>query len=157
MSMTEGQHLQIILRLGDDALVLGQRLSAWCGHGPVLEEDIALSNTALDLIGQARNFYTLAAAREDQGRDEDQLAFFRTDKEFKITSSSNSPTAISVIPSCVSSSSARLRWSAAPSFASIGRRRGCGHCRQSRKRTAVPLGARCTMDRSTRRRDNGKS
>ena len=81
--MTEGQHLQIILRLGDDALVLGQRLSAWCGHGPVLEEDIALSNTALDLIGQARNFYTLAAAREDQGRDEDQLAFFRTDKEFQ--------------------------------------------------------------------------
>ena len=78
--MTEGQHLQIILRLGDDALVLGQRLSAWCGHGPILEEDIALSNTALDLIGQARNFYTLAAAREDQGRDEDQLAFFRTDK-----------------------------------------------------------------------------
>ena len=48
-----------------------------------LEEDIALSNTALDLIGQARNFYTLAAAREDQGHDEDQLAFFRTDKEFQ--------------------------------------------------------------------------
>ena len=81
--MTEAQHLQAILRLGDDALVLGQRLSAWCGHGPILEEDIALSNTALDLIGQARNFYTLAAAREDQGRDEDALAFFRTDREFQ--------------------------------------------------------------------------
>ena len=81
--MTEAQHLQAILRLGDYALVLGQRLSAWCGHGPILEEDIALSNTALDLIGQARNFYTLAAAREDQGRDEDALAFFRTDREFQ--------------------------------------------------------------------------
>ena len=81
--MTEAQHIQAILRLGDDALVLGQRLSAWCGHGPILEEDIALSNMALDLIGQARNFYTLAAARENTGRDEDQLAFFRTDREFQ--------------------------------------------------------------------------
>lgn len=81
--MTEAQHIQAILRLGDDALVLGQRLSAWCGHGPILEEDIALSNMALDLIGQARNFYTLAGARENAGRDEDQLAFFRTDREFQ--------------------------------------------------------------------------
>ena len=81
--MTEAQHIQAILRLGDDALVLGQRLSAWCGHGPILEEDIALSNMALDLIGQARNFYTIAGARENAGRDEDQLAFFRTDREFQ--------------------------------------------------------------------------
>ena len=81
--MTEAQHIQAILRLGDDALVLGQRLSAWCGHGPILEEDIALSNMALDLIGQARNFYTLAGARENAGRDEDQLAFFRTGREFQ--------------------------------------------------------------------------
>lgn len=81
--MTEAQHIQAILRLGDDALVLGQRLSAWCGHGPILEEDIALSNMALDLIGQARNLYTLAGARENAGRDEDQLAFFRTDREFQ--------------------------------------------------------------------------
>ena len=81
--MTEAQHIQAILRLGDDALVLGQRLSAWCGHGPILEEDIALSNMALDLIGQARNFYTLAGARENAGRDEDKLAFFRTDREFQ--------------------------------------------------------------------------
>ena len=80
--MTEGQHVQAILRLGDDAMVLGQRLSAWCGHGPILDEDIALSNIALDLIGQARNLYTLAGAREGQGRSEDDLAFFRTDREF---------------------------------------------------------------------------
>jgi ring-1,2-phenylacetyl-CoA epoxidase subunit PaaC len=81
--MTEAQHLQAILRLGDDALVLGQRLSEWCGHGPILEEDIALTNVALDLIGQARNLYTLAGNREGQGRDEDALAYFRTDREFQ--------------------------------------------------------------------------
>ena len=81
--MTEAQHLRAILRLGDDALILGQRLSAWCGHGPILEEDIALTNVALDLIGQARNLYTLAGTREGQGRDEDALAFFRTDREFE--------------------------------------------------------------------------
>ena len=47
--------LTFLLRLGDDSLILGQRLSEWCGHGPILEEDIALTNTALDLIGQATN------------------------------------------------------------------------------------------------------
>lgn len=50
-----------LLRLGDDALILAQRLGEWCGHGPALEEDIALSNIALDLLGQARAFLTLAA------------------------------------------------------------------------------------------------
>ena len=51
--MTQQELSQACMRLGDDALVLGQRLAAWCGHGPILEEDIALSNLALDLIGQA--------------------------------------------------------------------------------------------------------
>jgi ring-1,2-phenylacetyl-CoA epoxidase subunit PaaC len=71
-----------LLRLGDDALVLAQRLSEWCGHGPALEEDIALSNIALDLLGQSRAFLTLAGEREGKGRDEDTLAYFRTDREF---------------------------------------------------------------------------
>jgi ring-1,2-phenylacetyl-CoA epoxidase subunit PaaC len=71
-----------LLRLGDDALVLAQRLSEWCGHGPALEEDIALSNIALDLLGQSRAFLTLAGEREGKGRDEDALAYFRTDREF---------------------------------------------------------------------------
>ena len=71
-----------LLWLADDALVLGQRLSEWCGHGPVLEEDIALSNVALDLIGQARALLSLAGEREGQDRDEDQLAFFRTDRDY---------------------------------------------------------------------------
>lgn len=81
--MTKAQHFAAVLRLGDDALVLGQRLSAWCGHGPILEEDIALSNIALDLIGQARNLFTLAGTLENEGRDEDALAYFRSDREFQ--------------------------------------------------------------------------
>ena len=77
------QDYEWILRLGDDALVLAQRLSEWCSHGPALEEDIALSNIALDLLGQARALLTLAGQREGQGRDEDALAYFRTDREFR--------------------------------------------------------------------------
>ena len=68
---------QYLLRLGDDRLVLGHRLSEWCGHGPVLEEDIALANVALDLIGQATHFLKLAGQVEAKGRDEDALAYFR--------------------------------------------------------------------------------
>lgn len=72
----------LALRLGDDALVLGHRLSEWSGKAPILEEDIALSNLGLDLIGQARLFYTLAGEIEGKGRDEDQLAFFRDDRDY---------------------------------------------------------------------------
>jgi ring-1,2-phenylacetyl-CoA epoxidase subunit PaaC len=68
---------EYLLRLGDDRLVLGHRLSEWCGHGPILEEDIALSNMALDLIGHATSLLALAGTVEGQGRDEDALAFFR--------------------------------------------------------------------------------
>jgi ring-1,2-phenylacetyl-CoA epoxidase subunit PaaC len=68
---------QYLLRLGDDRLVLGHRLSEWCGHGPILEEDIALANIALDLIGQATLFLKLAGEIEGKGRSEDDLAYFR--------------------------------------------------------------------------------
>ncbi|WP_350333756.1 1,2-phenylacetyl-CoA epoxidase subunit PaaC [Coralliovum pocilloporae] len=71
------------LRLADNCVILGQRLSEWCGHGPTLEEDIALSNIALDLIGQARMLYAYAAEREGEDRDEDQLAFLRDCREFR--------------------------------------------------------------------------
>jgi ring-1,2-phenylacetyl-CoA epoxidase subunit PaaC len=70
------------LRLADTALVLGHRLSQWSGHGPTLEEDIALSNLALDLIGQARLFYDYAGKVEGSGRDEDALAYLRSDNEY---------------------------------------------------------------------------
>jgi ring-1,2-phenylacetyl-CoA epoxidase subunit PaaC len=66
-----------LLRIGDDRLVLGHRLSEWCGHAPILEEDIALANIALDLIGQANILLTLAAQAEQAGRDADALAFLR--------------------------------------------------------------------------------
>lgn len=68
---------EYLLRLGDDRLVLGHRLSEWCGHGPILEEDIAVSNMALDLIGHANSLLALAGEIEGQGRDADRLAFFR--------------------------------------------------------------------------------
>jgi ring-1,2-phenylacetyl-CoA epoxidase subunit PaaC len=74
---------ELALRLADDALILGHRLSEWCGHAPMLEEDIALANLGLDLIGQARAFYTLAGEIEGRGRDEDRLAYFREAAEFR--------------------------------------------------------------------------
>ena len=76
------ENASLLLWLADDALILGQRLSEWCGHAAVLEEDIALSNVALDLIGQARALLSLAGAEENAGRDEDQLAYFRSDREY---------------------------------------------------------------------------
>ncbi|KZQ42013.1 phenylacetic acid degradation protein [Enterobacter cloacae subsp. dissolvens] len=69
------------LRLGDNGLVLSQRLGAWCGHAPELEIDLALANIGLDLLGQARNFLACAAEREGQG-DEDTLAFGRDERQF---------------------------------------------------------------------------
>ena len=68
---------QYLVRLGDDRLVLGHRLSEWCGHGPILEEDIALANIALDLVGQATLYLKLAGETEGKGRSEDALAYFR--------------------------------------------------------------------------------
>lgn len=72
-----------LLRLGDTCLILGQRLGEWCGHAPVLEEDIALSNMALDLIGQARAVLTRAGQVDGQGHDEDRLAFLRDERDFR--------------------------------------------------------------------------
>ena len=77
------EHVEYLLRLGDSALVLGQRLAEWCGHGPVLEEDIAMANVALDLVGQARLLLTRAGRIEGAGRDEDQLAYLRDAAEFR--------------------------------------------------------------------------
>jgi len=75
--------LTYTLRLADNALVLGHRLSEWCGHAPVLEEDLALPNMALDLIGQARSFYTYAGEIEGGGRDEDALAYLRDARAYR--------------------------------------------------------------------------
>ncbi len=83
MMKTENQLLEYVLRIADNALIYGQRLSEWCGHGPALEEDIALSNTALDYLGQATSLLKYAAEIEGKGKDEDVLAFHRDVTEFK--------------------------------------------------------------------------
>jgi ring-1,2-phenylacetyl-CoA epoxidase subunit PaaC len=72
-----------LLSLGDNTLILSQRLGEWCGHGPVLEQDIALTNIALDLLGQARMLYAYAAEIEGQGNTDDHLAFFRDAHQFR--------------------------------------------------------------------------
>ena len=74
---------EYLLRLADDRLILGHRLSEWCGHGPILEEDIALANIALDLIGQANFLLELAGKEEGRGRSADALAYFREGVEFR--------------------------------------------------------------------------
>ena len=76
-------HLEYVLRIADTSLIFGQRLSECCGHGPVIEEDIALTNVALDLIGQARLLLSHAGRLEGRGRDEDQLAFLRTESQYR--------------------------------------------------------------------------
>lgn len=78
-----GPLLDYVLRLADTALILGQQNARWCGHAPVLEEDMAVSNIALDQIGQARLLLTLAGEIEGQGRDEDALAFHRDGPAFR--------------------------------------------------------------------------
>ncbi len=75
--------LEYTLRIADDSLLLGHRISEWCGHGPILEEDIALTNIALDLIGQATNFFDYAAKVQNQGKTCDDLAFLRLEREYK--------------------------------------------------------------------------
>lgn len=71
-----------VLRLADDQLILGQRLGEWCGHAPTLEEELALANIGLDLLGQARSLFTYAGEIEGKGRSEDDLAFLRPEREY---------------------------------------------------------------------------
>ncbi len=71
------------LHLADTTLILSQRNAEWCGHGPVLEQDIAITNISLDLLGQARNFYQYAASLMDGDATEDSLAYLRKEREFK--------------------------------------------------------------------------
>ena len=81
--MTDPALFEFALRLGDNALILGQSVAAWTGHAPIVEEDLALTNVALDLVGQARLWLTLAGDVEGAGRDEDRLAYFRDAHEFR--------------------------------------------------------------------------
>lgn len=74
--------LAFCLRMGDNALILGQRTGEWCGRAPVLEEDIAFANMGLDLIGQTQLWYDLFARREGKGRTQDEIAFLRDEREY---------------------------------------------------------------------------
>ncbi len=79
----QGALFDYLLRLADDHLILGHRLSEWCGHAPMLEEDLAMPNMGLDMIGQARALYAYAAEVEGKGRTEDDLAFLRAEREYR--------------------------------------------------------------------------
>ena len=83
IQVRQDAQVQYLLRIADTALIHAQRLGEWSGHAPVLEEDIALSNMALDLVGQARAVYTHAGAIEGAGHDEDQLAFLREERDYR--------------------------------------------------------------------------
>lgn len=82
-TVTKILRLEYTTRLGDDALVLGHRISEWCSHGPFLEEELALQNTALDYIGRARMYYSYAAEISGNGTTEDHFAFNRDQREFR--------------------------------------------------------------------------
>jgi ring-1,2-phenylacetyl-CoA epoxidase subunit PaaC len=82
MTLAEAKY-QYLLRMGDNALILGHRLSEWCGHGPILEQDIAMTNIALDQVGQARSLLQYAAQLEGKGRTEDDLAYKRDVMEYR--------------------------------------------------------------------------
>ena len=75
-------HIKYLLRIADSNLILGQRLAEWCGHGPVVEEDIALTNISLDLIGQAKILYNHISQVEGAGKSEDDYAFLRDELDF---------------------------------------------------------------------------
>lgn len=82
IQLQRAPEVQYLLRIADTHLILAQRLAEWCGHAPVLEEDIALANMALDLVGQSRALLTRAGQLEGRGHDEDQLAFLRDERDY---------------------------------------------------------------------------
>lgn len=77
MNALETAKFELCLRLGDSALIIGHRLSEWCGHAPILEEDIALTNVALDFVGLSRNLLSYAAQIQNEGKTEDDMAYLR--------------------------------------------------------------------------------
>ena len=82
ITLRPGAHAQVVLRLADTCLIHAQRLAEWCGHGPILEEDIALTNLSLDVLGQARALLAHVGTLDGQGLDEDQIAFLREERGY---------------------------------------------------------------------------
>jgi ring-1,2-phenylacetyl-CoA epoxidase subunit PaaC len=83
IQVTETPLVLYALRRADDALILGHRLSEWCGHAPAMEEDMALANMGLDLLGQARELYSYASDVEGKGNDEDKFAYLRDVRQYR--------------------------------------------------------------------------
>jgi ring-1,2-phenylacetyl-CoA epoxidase subunit PaaC len=83
ITVSETPLMLYALRRADDALILGHRLSEWCGHAPAMEEDMALANMGLDLLGQARELYSYAAKIEGKGNDEDKFAYLRDVRQYR--------------------------------------------------------------------------
>src|ERR1700722_5155177 len=83
ITVSETPLVLYVLRRADDALILGHRLSEWCGHAPMLEEDMALANMGLDLLGQARELYSYAARVEGNCNDEDKFAYLRDVRQYR--------------------------------------------------------------------------
>ena len=81
--MADSALFEVLLRMGDNTLVLGHRVSEWCGHAPMLEEDLAMPNMALDLIGTSRVLYDYAGQVEGKGQSEDDLAYLRGEREYR--------------------------------------------------------------------------
>jgi len=105
--------VQYLLRIADTTLILAQRLGEWCGHAPILEEDIALTNMALDLVGQSRALLTRAGELEGRGHDEDQLAFLRDERDyfnFTLVELPRGDFAFTVLRNLFVASWARLLW-----------------------------------------------
>lgn len=109
----EQPQVQYLLRIGDTALILAQRLAEWTGHAPVLEEDIALANMALDLLGQCRAVLAHAGAVEGAGHDEDQLAFLREERDYRNVTLAELPRgdfAFTVVRNTMAATFLKLLW-----------------------------------------------
>jgi len=105
--------VQYLLRIADTALILAQRTAEWTGHAPVLEEDIALANIGLDLLGQARGLLTRAGEIEGAGHDEDQLAFLREERDYRNVTLVELPRgafAVTVVRNTIMSTFFKLLW-----------------------------------------------
>ena len=115
ISVNESPLVLYALRRADDALILGHRLSEWCGHAPMMEEDMALANMGLDLIGQARELYTYAAKVEGAGNDEDKFAYLRDVRQYRnllLVEQPNGDFARTIIRQFLYSAFADLYWRA---------------------------------------------
>ena len=144
------------LRRADDALILGHRLSEWCGHAPMLEEDMALANMGLDLLGQARELYSYAAKVEGRGNDEDKFAYLRDVRQYRnllLLEQPNGDFARTMVRQFFYATFADLYWRAMMRSSDRDAGGDCGEVGKGKRLSRPPF---LGMDRSSRRRHRGK-